>query len=311
MPVLASLSALPEDGLTVSALRALDTFVPGEWQPTNDFRELVQDFAETPNRKVVRLICERAEDLSGNPRYDRALEVFTVVDTLDQVAAGATVASAVGGLLSGIEGLGFLKKVAPKPETTQCVDAGLKLMAEVIAFGILNGMPTTAKGGLTRYAGALEDYARYDLMRIAAWVVFDGVVPLGADFLQLVLDAWKNPKVTSALTGNRVFSALSDHIPGGSADHKRGFITEALDTTGGWVGRFIEEKGITQAGAMGQLDGILKIAGGGGDYIAAALDASTAYYAHTGTQTVARTLAKHAVEAQRHSVWNRWSASYT
>ena len=53
---------------------------------------------------------------------------------------------------------------------------------------------------------------------------------------------------------------------------------------------------------LGQLDGVLQIAGSGGDYLAAALDASTAYYAHTGTQTVARTLARHAVDAQRRSV---------
>ncbi|MCO4771922.1 MAG: hypothetical protein KDA24_17960 [Deltaproteobacteria bacterium] len=311
MSVLASLSALPDDGMTVSALRTLDRVIPGEWENITDFSVFVKDFAETENPEVIRQVTFRASELEGNPRYARALKVFTMLDTMDQVAAGATVASAVGGLLGGIKGLGFLKEVTPKPETTQCVDAGLKLIAEVVGFGLLNGMPTTEKGGLTRFAGALEDYGRYDLMRIAAWVTIDGVVPLGADFLQKVLDTWTDPKVTGALTNNSVFGSLADQIPGGSTDAKRGFITDAIGTTGDWVARFIDEKGITQGGMMDQLNSVLSIAGGAGDYAAAALDASTAYYAHTGTQTVARTLARHAVDAQRRSVWRRWAQTQT
>jgi len=307
MSVLAALAALPNDGLTVSALRSLDKVIPGEWDNVTDFSVFVKDFAETDNPSVIAQITARARDLEGNPRYARALSVFTMLDTMDQVAAGATVASAVGGLLGGMKGFGFLKEITPKPETTQCLDAGMKLIAEVIGFGLLNGMPTTKKGGLTRFAGALEDYGRYDLMRIAAWVVFDGVVPLGADFLQRVLATWGDPKVTNALTGNKVFASIGGQIPGESVDAKRGFITDALNTTGDWVSRFIDDKGITQSGAMAQLDGILKVAGTGGDYIAAALDASTAYYAHTGTQTVARTLARHTVDAQRRAVWKDWA----
>jgi hypothetical protein len=308
MPVLDALAAIPTDGLTVTALRTLDSIVPGEWDNVVDFDVFVRDFADSDNPAVLRQIAARAMDLQGNRRYDRALLVYTTLDTVDQVAAGAAVASAVGGLLGGIKGLGFLKTVTPKPETTQCLDAGLKLIAEVVAFGLLHGVPTTQKGSLTRFAGALEDYGRYDLMRIAAWVVFDGVVPLGADFLERVLGVWTDPRVTSALTGHRVFGALGDHIPGATTDHKRGFVTEALQTTGDWVGRFVAEKGITQSATLERLGGILRMAGHGGDYVAAALDASTAYYAHTGTQTVARTLARHAVDAQRASVWKGWTA---
>jgi len=309
MPTLDALAALPNDGLTVSALRTLDAVLPGEWDNVTDFGVFVRDFAETDNPEVIATITARAADLQGNRRYDRALSVFTMLDTVDQVAAGATVASAVGGLLGGIKALSFLEKVTPKPETTQCIDGGLKLLAEVLAFGLLNGMPTTEKGGLTRFAGALEDYARYDLMRIGAWVVFDGVVPLGPDFLQRLLTTWSDPRVTSTITDNAIFSSLSDRIPGSTADHKRGFVTEALNTTADWVTRFIADKGITQSGALDKLQGVLSLAGSGGDYVAAALDASTAYYAHTGTQTVARTLARQAVEAQRRSVWRSWTES--
>ena len=40
--------------------------------------------------------------------------------------------------------LSFLKKFTPKPETTQSIDAAVKLSVELVAFGIIRGLPEDA-----------------------------------------------------------------------------------------------------------------------------------------------------------------------
>ena len=87
------------------------------------------------------------------------------------------------------------------------------------------------------------------------------------------------------------------------------FAIQAIDTTGQWVSRFVEEKQLTREGALASLQGKLGVAEGGLDYVAAAIDATTDYMTHTGTQTVARTLARHAYDQLREDVWNDWVAS--
>ena len=42
------------------------------------------------------------------------------------------------------------------------------------------------------------------------------------------------------------------------------------------------------------------------DYVAAGLDASTDYFSHTGTQTVARELVKRALAELKEEVWREW-----
>lgn len=305
MDVITSLQKLPTSGITVTALQGLDKVVPGQWQNHTSFPRLVADLAEVDKQKVVGLICKQAAAMQARaPRYGQALQVYTLVDTVDQVAAGAAVASKVGDLLGNFGG-GFLKKVTPKPETTQSIDAGLKLVAELVAFGLLNGMPTAGPEGLAKFAGALQDYGTHDIMRLAAWVSFDGLLPLGPNFVQIILNNFSDMASDKLMT-NPVFAKLGQRLPGDNVGQKRDFILKTLDTTGEWVGRFVEEKQLTQAGVLAQVKTIVDVGEGAGDYVAAALDASTAYYAHTGTQTVARTLARHAIEQTRQDVWKKW-----
>ena len=122
--------------------------------------------------------------------------------------------------------------------------------------------------GLARFTGALADYARYDLVRIGAWVVFDGLVPLGPDFVQKIVGTWKD-LASNDVAGNAAFKALAGKLPGDSMDDKRGFAIQALDKTGEWVTRFVEDKQLTQQGALQSLQGALKVADGGLDYVAA------------------------------------------
>ena len=308
MSVITALSALPTTGLTVSALNTLDTFVPGEWSNVTRFEDIVAEICgeDAPPKLLaqVGIVAKRIE-VSDGARFDRAIQIYSLVDTADKVAAGAAVAGKVGAMFGG---LSFLEKLTPKPDTTQALDAGVKLIAELLAFGTLHGMPSTDPDGLARFTAALADYARYDLMRFAAWVVFEGMVPLGPDFLSQILTTWKG-LTTSALSNNPVFRKLGGQLPGDTVDAKRGYIVDALDATGDWIGRFVAEKGITQEGAIEKLQGVVGSVDGGMDYLAAAIDASTAYFSHTGTQTVARALARQAHSTLREDVWARHLAS--
>jgi hypothetical protein len=308
MSAISALAALPTSGLTVSALNTLDAFVPGEWSNVTRFEDIVAEVCgpDAPPKLLAQVgILAKRIEVSDGARFDRAIQIYSLVDTADQVAAGAAVAGKVGAMFGG---LGFLQKLTPKPDTTQAIDAGLKLIAELLAFGTLHGMPSADPDGLARFTAALADYARYDLIRIAAWVVFEGMVPLGPDFLSQILTAWKG-LAGSALSDNVVFRQLSGQIPGDTMDARRGYIIDALDATGDWVGRFVAEKGITQQGAVEKLQGVLGRVDGGMDYLAAAIDASTAYFSHTGTQTVARALAREAHTRLREDVWKQHVAS--
>jgi hypothetical protein len=308
MSIIARLHALPDDGLTVTALRALDFAVPGAWDNPRDFDAMLAEVSGISHPNVLAQIRSRAMamDVANTGRTAEAMRIYEMVDTVDQAAAGVALAGKVTSMFGS---LGFLEKYTPKPETTQCVDAGAKLLAELCAFSVLHGMPSATPDGIAKFTGALADYGRYDLMRITAWVVYDGIVPLGPDFLSRILDVFKSTASNSLVSDNPVFSGLSDRVPGNDATEKRAFVLDTLNATGDWLGRFVTERGLSHDTVMAQLKGVLSFADGGADYVAAAIDASTAYVSHTGTQTVARALAKSATQQLRDDVWNTWVKS--
>jgi hypothetical protein len=308
--VITALEALPQSGVTPTVLQTLDKVVPGAWSNVTRFDDLVAEILKesslpaTPG--LIAEVRKRALALeAANPRFGQAVAVYTLVDTVDTVAAGAVAAAKVGSLFSS---LGFLQDLTPKPDTTQAIDAGAKLIAEMIAFGLTNGVPSMSVDGIARFTGALADYARYDLIRVAAWVTFDGLVPLGPDFVSKIVGTWKG-LAQDQLMGNAAFAKLASQVPGNSAAEKQAFVVQALDQTGAWVSRFVKEKGLTQESTLKQVQAALGVADGGLDYVAAAIDASTTYFSHTGTQTVARALARRALHELRDEVWSQWVKS--
>ena len=310
MSVITALEALPQSGVTPTVLQTLDKVVPGAWSNVTRFDDLVAEILKesslpaTPG--LIAEVRKRALALeAANPRFGQAVAVYTLVDTVDTVAAGAVAAAKVGSLFSS---LGFLQDLTPKPDTTQAIDAGAKLIAEMIAFGLTNGVPSMSVDGIARFTGALADYARYDLIRVAAWVTFDGLVPLGPDFVSKIVGTWKG-LAQDQLMGNAAFAKLASQVPGNSATEKQAFVVQALDQTGAWVSRFVKEKGLTQESTLKQVQAALGVADGGLDYVAAAIDASTTYFSHTGTQTVARALARRALHELRDEVWSQWVKS--
>lgn len=307
MSVIAALEALPTSGVTVAALQTLDRIVPGEWSNTTSFNAIIEEVSGESSPAVIAEIRQKAMVLELQPGapYAQALQLYGLADTVDQVAAGAAVASQVGALFGN---LGFLEKFTPKPETTQSVDAAMKLITEILAFGRMNGVSATGPDGLARFVGALQDYARYDLIRIGGWVVFDGLLPLGPNFVQRI-SSTVSSVATSQLTSNPAFSTVSGKLPGDSPAAKQEFLVTAIDTTADWVGRFVEEHGLTQDKALSSLKQVMGAAGGASETLAAAIDATTTYTTHTGTQTVARTLARHATNGVKDEVWAKWVAA--
>jgi len=316
MSVIHALETLPTDGLTVQALQTLDRVVPGEWDNVTSYDAMLADICgpDAPPKLVaqVRIMAEAIER-RDHERFQQALQIYQLVDRVDQaaaaVSAASTAVSAVSSLFGGFGGFGkVIEEVAPKPDTTQALDAGLKLVAELLAFSRLHGLPSMDVAGIAHFANALADYGRYDLIRIAAWVVFDGVLPLGPDFMVDITRTWRN-LATSAISSNGLFDAVGDRIPGDSVEDKQGFIISTLETTGDWVNGFVKEKGLTQGGVMQQLEGLSGLGAGSMDVVAAAIDASTHVTAHTGTQTVARALAREAHAELQKKVWADYVAS--
>ena len=80
----------------------------------------------------------------------------------------------------------------------------VKLVAEVVAFCHINGIPGDSLGD---FLAALGDYSGEALMRMTALVSFDGVIPLGADFSTRALTMIKGME-PSDLGNNQTFKSI-------------------------------------------------------------------------------------------------------
>jgi len=290
IPIYKELEALPERNLTTIALNTLDYLVPGQWQNIRSLEAMIVHTTGLTDQRQIQLIGERAIDLYADPanRFTQALKVYRVVDTVDKVVGGAALANRVGG---AVKMLSFLERVTPKADVTQAIDAGLKFVAELVAFSLMYGLPTSAIG---EFARTLGQYAREDVMRIAAWIVFDGLIPLGPNFVQKIYDVVINID-TSTFADNRLFAAVASYLPGATVEEKRGLIGRNIAAAAAWIDNFIKQRGITRESAVQQIGSIIQYGDAGLDYLAAVLDMSTNYFAHTGTQTVARVVVQRAL----------------
>lgn len=279
---------LPTGGLTVRALKALDTFVPGEWNNLVGFDNTIKTVTGETDVAMVRAIGERAVTLFNDKRegYQTALWLYESVDS----ASGLLGAAAMANRLGQDTFLGFLKGITPKPEKAQTIDLAIKLVAEVVAFCKISGIPGDSLGD---FLTALGDYSQESLIRMAALVCFDGIIPLGADFSSKALKALKGMGPAD-LDNNATFKGVKDEIPGGDSRGKLTFITESFESTQGWMDRFVAEKGITQSRLVDNIGGFLEGSKAKLDYLGAFLDVSVKYYEHTGIQTLARRLVERA-----------------
>jgi hypothetical protein len=280
---------LPKGGLTVRALKSLDIFVPGQWDNLVGFDNTIKAVTGETDEAMVTAIGERAVTLFNDKKqgYQRALWLYQTVDS----ASGALGTAALANRIGQDTFLGFLKNVTPKPEKAQTIDLAVKLVTEVVAFCHINGIPGDSLGD---FLAALGDYSGESIMRMAALVSFDGIIPLGADFTSKTLGAIKGMG-PSDLDDNKTFKGVKDEIPGKDSKGKLAFITESMESTTGWMENFVVDKGITQSKLLDNVAGFVEGSKTKLDYLGAFLDISVKYYEHTGIQTLARRLIERAV----------------
>lgn len=130
-------------------------------------------------------------------------------------------------------------------------------------------------------------------MRLATMICVDGVLPLGPNFLSKAVDQVGGN--VGKVAENERFQRLRGLLPGDGVKEQVGFMQESLDAMTSFVPGFNKQAGISQSRVLSSVQGISDKFEGKLDYVAAALDLTTDYFEHTGTQTVARQLITRAV----------------
>jgi hypothetical protein len=268
------LEALPAKNLTTRLLGLLDHVVPGEWQNVTSFEGMVKHVTGEEDQQIIQQVGERAIALyQQESQYQRAVQVFHLVDNAQGLAGFAALANKVS----------FLEGVTPKSDTAQAIDAGVKLVAELTTFCLVNGFPGDSVGD---FASSLFNAEKEDRMRLAAWIAFDGLVPLGPDFLGKILDGVRSLSAGQLGQHGR-FARIAQFLPGG-LDEKKQLVEGTLDSVGAGVQQFVAERGLTQASLLDRLRQQVQVNDNRLDYVAAVLDMATNYFEHTGIQSVAR-----------------------
>ena len=276
---------LPSDGVTVMMLKSLDFVVPGEWNNLTGFDNTIQSITRQTDRTLVNKIRDRAIALYADPNqpYQATVGLYQIVDRADTALAASAVANKIG---QKIGFLSFMSNLTPKPDVIQTIDLCVKVVVELIALCKLNNISLNNIGG---FGNALSDYKNESIMRMAALVCVDGLIPLGPDFIkksQSIL-AGLSP---ATLQQNSAFQSMGNLIPGGSVGDKLSFITATFGSAQGWMNNLVASRGLTPESILRSMNQYIDIADNKLDYVAAFLDMTTNYYEHTGIQTVARRL---------------------
>jgi hypothetical protein len=277
---------LPSDNITVKVLKALDFVVPGTYENRVGFNNTIRSVTGITDMDKINKIRDQAMVLYDNKDegYQTAIWIYQTVDNLDTAVAAAALADKVGDTFKFIP---FLDKLTPKADNVQTGDLAIKLVGELIAYSKMNNISLQP----VEFANSLKaNYKEEALMRMVALICFDGLLPLGPDFLDKVQQMLTSNGQAS-LQNNAVFKTIGNLIPG---DDKAGFINNTVNSIRGWANNLISSTGLTPTTVLGGLSKFIQIADDKLDYVAAFLDASTNYYEHTGIQTVARNLIERA-----------------
>lgn len=289
-PIYEYVDELPTGGITVMALRSLDFVLPGQWQNLTGFTNTIKAITGETDETLVQQIGDRAVYLYNDKSqgYQRAMWLYQTVDSASGALGAATLANKIG---QDISFLSVLSKLTPKPEKAQSIDLCVKLVTEIVAFCQINGIPGDSVGDFLK---ALGDYSGESLIRMAALVCFDGLVPLGPDFIQKGL-ATVQGLTPSDLEHNQTFKGVNELIPGKNSSAKLDFIGQSFDSVKGWMGSFVSSNNLTPDRVVDNLTKFVDVSKDKLDYLGAFLDMYAKYYAHTGVQTLAHRLIERAV----------------
>lgn len=282
---------LPTGGVTVMALKSLDAIVPGKWENLTGFTNTIKAVTGETDEALIKQIGDRAVHLYNDKSqgYQRAMWLYETVDSASGALGAAALANQAGGGIPLFGGL--VEKLTPKPEKAQSIDLSVKLVTELVAFCQINGIPGDSIGD---FLAALGDYSGESLTRMAALVCFDGLIPLGAPFIEKAVTTLQgtSPK---ELEQNQTFKGVNDLIPGNNSESKLNFIGQSFDSVKGWMSGFVTDNGLTQEKVLDNLIRVVDVSKDKLNYVGAFLDITVKYYSHTGTQTLARRLIERAV----------------
>ncbi|MGF1541361.1 MAG: hypothetical protein ACFCU5_13070 [Pleurocapsa sp.] len=283
---------LPTNNLTVMMLRSLSSIVPGEWENLVGFENTIRQITGETDEELIQQIGDRAVWLYNDKSqgYRRAMWLYQTVDRADRALGTAALANKVGNKIPLVGGL--LTRVTPNPDKAQSLDLCIKLVVELVAFCQINGIPGDSIGD---FVASLADYSGESLMRMAALICVDGLIPLGPDFLLKAQSTLSNTQ-PQELDSNSTFSGVKELIPGGNTKGQLDFIGNSFDSVKSWMANFVGQRNLTPEKVMNNLQGFLEFSDSKLDYVAAFLDMSTNYYEHTGTQTLARRLIERAMD---------------
>ncbi|TVQ54946.1 MAG: hypothetical protein EA366_11370 [Spirulina sp. DLM2.Bin59] len=288
-PIFELVDDLPEQNLTIRALKTLDFVLPGKWNNLVGFKNTIRTVTGETDEALIKAIGDRAIWLFNDKSegYQRALWLYQTIDSTGTALGTAALANKVG---EKIPLLGFMSKLTPKADKAQTLDLCLKLVVEVVAFCQINGIPGDSIGDFIK---SLSNYSGESLMRMAALVSFDALIPLGPDFIQIV-QAKLNSFGPKDLENNSGFSQIKGMIPGKNTAAQLDFIGQSFDSTKGWMGGLVKKHDLSPGKVAGNLSNFIEGSDSKLDYLAAFLDISTNYYEHTGIQTLARRLIERA-----------------
>ena len=289
-----ALNSLPESGITVLTLKALDYVVPGEWTNINNFDDMIRDVTGTNDPARIHQISAQANQIFSDPDngYQRALWLYKATDKADLALGTAAMANKIG---EKINFLSFLNRFTPAADTSQTIDLALKIVVELLAFCFMNGLPRDREG-IRQFASSLgENYRKESVMRMATLVCVDAIIPLGPDFVSKV-GSTLGGLSSSELDSNPLMASMGNVIPDSGEGGRLGFITDSFNSVKNWMGNLTSSRGLTRESVTSKLRKFVEFSDDKLDYLAAFLDLSTNYYAHTGTQTIARNVITRAAE---------------
>jgi hypothetical protein len=281
---------LPKKNVTTMMLQSLDFVAPGQWQNIVGFENMIRHVTGESDGEIIQQIGDRAVWLYNDKSqgYQKAMWLYQTVDRTDSALGTAALANKVGDKIPLVGGL--LTKVTPNPDKAQSIDLCIKLVVELVAFCQINGIPGDSIGD---FVAALSDYSGESLMRMAALICIDGLIPLGPDFILKAQSTLGNMNAKD-LESNPTFKGVKELIPGNNSQNQLDFIGNSFDSVKGWMSSFVTQRNLTPETVLGKLRGFLDFSENKLDYVAAFLDMTTNYYEHTGTQTLAARLIERA-----------------
>ena len=289
-PIFKLVDDLPENNLTTKMLHAIDFVAPGQWRNLVGFDKTIRAITGEDDEKLIQQIGERAVKLYNDRSqgYQRAVWLYHTVEGMSNALGAAALAHKIGERFSVVS---LLAQVTPRSDKAQTIDFSVKLVVELVAFCQRNGLPGDS---IADFVKSVTHYRDEALIRMAALICVDGLLPLGPDYLNKLLSLL-NHAGAHELESNETFGRVRSLLPGGDPNHQLGFIQESMKSVQSWMGEFTTNHALSQSKVLGSLQGFLDVTGDRLDYVAALLDLTTNYYEHTGIQSVARSLIERAV----------------